>query len=1019
MEMIYRLLGELAVGPDGTVIDLPSGPTLILLAVLLLNANRTVSKTDLIRAAWGSDDVDEAQLHKRVMAVRDLLEQIGRRGDIRTHQRVGYALSAADKEVDALWFGRLVREAEEAGQERRTEDEIRCLWAALRLWEGPQPLSNVPSDAFRAEVEALKKRRKRAAVRLFDLELARGNPEAILDELATTASLYPTDRRLCEHLMVAQYECGHVADVAEAYERYRQALAEETSSEPDPLLRTLHYAIAGGDEEAIAAAEAAIAKRTGRSARTATTVPRQLPRAPDLVGRDHLVAEAAWLLRHKAGPAVPVVVISGPGGIGKTALALRAARDAADRYPDGQLFAELRGTTGGGVSTGEVLAQFLRGFGVPRVPETMAERLAEYRTLLADRRVLVVLDDAADGVQVSDLVPANPGCAVLVTARRRLPDVSGAHHMAPLEPLDARAATGLFLRVVADAGITLEQDLGAVSTVVGLCGGLPLALRIAAALRVRDHPRPTTELADRLARQGPEAFEYEELNVARTIGAGLERVGEQARLLFLRLGLLPLARFGLWTAAALLDGSFAAATAAVSQLAASFVVESVEPEMRYRFHDLTREYARWRGLSEHQDDRDAVPVAVYGALLTLARRAHARLYGGDFEVVHSTVPDWAAPPEVLAEVDEDPLGWFDKERSNILIAVKHCATLGLTGMCWDLAVSAHEFYGVRGYFDDWYATHTVALDACRAAGDRRGEGILLACLSQPTLVASRRAGGLPDLADLRRAPGLLAEAGDQHGQAIALRTLANALRRRGHLTEPLALFNEALDHYAANGDIVGRSQTLRFIGQTHLILGGHEQALRALAAAEAIARELGDRRLIAQTRYWTGQVCLATGDLNGAQAAFDEVFGVYRGNGGVGRAYAVHGLGDLARCRGEFTEAEWYLAEAAGLAREGEDAFLEGRVWLSTAALRGAQGEPGQQVTALEQAAVVCAGCGAPYLEAQAVAGLAQIAASRGEMAVAEAAWARVEALYDAADLPEGDRIHRRPGGGSCPGSAG
>jgi DNA-binding SARP family transcriptional activator/tetratricopeptide (TPR) repeat protein len=1016
--MIYRLLGELEIGGDGPLLDLPGGPTLIVLAALLVNANRRMSKTELIRAAWGSDDVEEAQLYKRVKVVRDLLATIGRDGDLKTHTRFGYEVQAAEDEVDALLFQRLVREADEASAGRRTEDEVRCLRRALRLWRGPHPLSNVPSGAFRQETVALEQRHKRAAVRLFGLELARGQHERILDELILTAGWYPSDRRLCEQLMLTQYRCGHPDDVASAYERYRETLAEETGAEPDTLLRTFHFAIARGEAQAIAEAESAIMKRTGAPAvaeppRPVLTVPRQLPAPVDLVGRADLAAEVSWLLNQKSRPAAPVVVISGPGGIGKTALALRAAHQARDSYPDGQLYLELHGTASGAVDarmdTGEVLAQFLRAFGVPRVPETKAERLGMYRTLLADRRVLVVLDDAADGAQAGELVPANPGCAVLVTARQRLPEISGAHHVAPLEPLDRADATELFVRVLRDAGISLEDDLRAVDRVVMLCGGLPLALRIAGALRVHDHPRPTAELADRLARQGPEAFAYGELNVARTIGAGFDRLDAGARRLFLGLGLLPLTGFGLWTAAALLDGGDTGdetdAARPLSQLAASFMIESVRSETRYRFHDLTREYARRRALAEYPGDRAAVPGQVYRALLTLARHAHAGLYGGDFEVVHSDVPDWDAPPRVLAEVDADPLAWFERERANIRAAVEHCAGLGLTGMCWDLAVSAHEFYTVRGYFDDWATTHAIALHACRKAGDRRGEGIVLACRNQPTLVASRRAGGLPGLSELERAAVLLAECGDRHGQAIALRTLANALRRQGHLSRPLALFNDALAGYTESGDTVGRWQTLRYIGQTHLDRGDCDAALGVLEEAKTVADALGGGRLIAQTRYWIGQTRLAMGDTDGAQAEFDAVMDVYRDDTGVGRAYALHGAGDVAWRRGEYGAAERHFADAASLARQGPDAMLEGRVWLSAAALHRARGQAGELAVALQRAVTVFAAAGAAYLEMRALATLRRAMAERGDVASAEAARTRIESLYEAAGVPDGDRL--------------
>ena len=443
----------------------------------------------------------------------------------------------------------------------------------------------------------------------------------------------------------------------------------------------------------------------------------------------------------------------------------------------------------------------------------------------------------------------------------------------------------------------------------------------------------------------------------------------------------------------------------LSQLAASFMIESDASEMRYRFHDLTKEYARRRAISEYPGDSDAIPGQVYRALLTLVRRAHARLYGGDFEVVHSDVPDWDAPPEALAEVDADPLGWFDKERLNIRGAVEHCAELGLTGICWDLAVSSHEFYTLREYFDDWCATHAVALEACRRAGDRHGEGMVLTIRNQPALVASRRVGGADGLAELERAVELLTGCGDRHGQAIALRTLANALRRQGHLTRPLALFGDALTGYTASGDTVGQWLTLRFIGHAYLDRGDHEAALAMLEQAKTVADTLGGGRLIAQTRYWIGQVCLAMGDTDGAQAAFDVVCDVYHQAGGVGRAYAVHGMGEVAWRRGAYAAAESFFAEALSLVGDGTDAILESRVWLSGAALHQAQRQAGPQVAALRQAAAVSAGCGAAYLEVRAQAGLAWVLAEQGDEAAVRQARNRIEELYDAAGVPGLDRV--------------
>jgi tetratricopeptide (TPR) repeat protein len=612
---------------------------------------------------------------------------------------------------------------------------------------------------------------------------------------------------------------------------------------------------------------------------------------------------------------------------------------------------------------------------------------------------------------------------VVITSRWRLADLDVAHHhVAPLAPLDPATARQLFLARVRSFGIELQGDDDAVDKVVALCGGLPLALRIAAALRVQQDPLPTAELAAWLARQGLAGFAFGELNLSRTIEAGCNRLDRIAQQLFEDLGLLQLRSYAMWTAAALLDGPDgpdgpgADPARALAELAAASMLEPVGPGVRYRFHELTRDYARERASRRHPHpaDRRSRCQRAYRALLTLTRQAHAALYGGDFEIVHSDEPGWEAPAGVRAEVSRAPLDWFEAERANIRAAVSHCVELGLTGICWDLAFSAHEFYTLRGYYDDWFATSTTALAACRAAGDVRGEGIMLTSLGQPALVASR-AGRVSGLDDLDHAVALLDRAGDQHGRAIALRTLASALRRRGQLTRPLQLFTEALAGYQAAGDTVGEWQALRLIGQAHLDRGEHHLARSRLQAALEVAMGVDDPRLRAQTWYWAGMACLAVGDLEGAEPAFNALRGVFPRPPDLGHAYAMHGLAELARHKREPEVASSFLAVAARLADQ-TDATLKGRVYLSEALLHEAAGQATLQLRALEQA-VACFDGGAAAYQVQALDDLARARASYGDYPAAQAARDQADKHYEAMALPEEDRVYRhRP---SWPGSAG
>src|SRR5262245_54742141 len=248
--VLFRVLGDLDIGDGEHRVTLPGGHTRTVLAALLVNANRQLSPAELLTVAWGHTDVDPTQLHKGIAEIRKLMDHVGRRDNLRTHRGAGYELRVATDELDSLLFHQHVIRADEAKSKRRTDDEIGQLRTALGLWRGQFVAANVAGDGLRAMTRDLEQRRRRAALRLFELELGRGNHVEVASQLATLASYYPTDRRLCELLMLAQYRGGHGAEAAGTFAAYRQALVESTGAEPESDLRDLHYAIARADDAA-------------------------------------------------------------------------------------------------------------------------------------------------------------------------------------------------------------------------------------------------------------------------------------------------------------------------------------------------------------------------------------------------------------------------------------------------------------------------------------------------------------------------------------------------------------------------------------------------------------------------------------------------------------------------------------------------------------------------------------------------------------------------------------------------
>lgn len=570
---MLRLLGPIELVADGRPFDIGGPRQRTVLAALALNVARVTSMDGLIAAVWADDPPETArgQVQVCISGLRKVLAEAGHPGAIRTVSP-GYRLELAPSDVDTLQFTHLVATAKSAADKGDPGQAVKHLRAALALWRGPA-FDGVDSDLIRRGATTLDERRLTATEERVRLDLGLGQHRQLVSELHALVGEHPLRERLHELLMIALYRSGRPAEALNAYRTARDVIVEEIGVEPGQELRELELAILNRDpalqpdDEPVAA------------------VPRQTPASvADFTGRGAELADIVATLTKAPDYAVPVVAISGRGGVGKSSMAIRAAHELAPHFPDGQLYATLRGG-----SPADQLAGFLRALG-GAVPETVDERAALYRSTLAGSRVLVVLDDVTSEAQALPLLPGTPGCAVITTSRARLGNLPGAYFV-DLRPLPAPTALELLGRIVGTPRV--EAEPADARELAHLCEGLPLALRIAGA---RLAARPAWRIADLVGRLRDESRRLAELahrdcTLRSSITRTYEALAPVPRRLFRLLALLDTPDLHTWTAAALLDLPFPEAETVVESLVDAHLVEVVE-HPRYRLPALARAYAK-------------------------------------------------------------------------------------------------------------------------------------------------------------------------------------------------------------------------------------------------------------------------------------------------------------------------------------------------------------------------------------------------------------------------------------------
>jgi DNA-binding SARP family transcriptional activator/predicted negative regulator of RcsB-dependent stress response len=869
--MRFGLLGAVAVCTDGEFTSVRWPMPRSVLATLLLNANRVVRTERLIDVVWGEDPPANAQasLHNHVMRLRALLAGAGS-GQIRT-VAPGYLIDVAAGDLDLDEFTRRSQRGRAALSAEDWDAAARELAAALDLWRG-EPLADVTSPVLREqEAPRLAQLRLDALEARIEADLRLGRTTEIIDELSRLVCLHPLRERLHGQLMMACYRAGRQAEALSAYQRAREVLTTELGIEPGPELRRLHQQILAGNLAPAASQRRSMVVRPAHL--TADLA--------DFTGREDQVKALTGLLggAGQRPGVVPVGVVTGPGGVGKTSLAVHVAHLVRDSFPDGQLVVRLGGAGANPAEPGQVLARFLRDLGADSgsEPAGEAERSAQFRSMLAGRRVLILLDDARDSAQVAPLLPGTSGCAVIVTSRNPLSDVPGARQV-PLAAFTSDQALVLLSRII--GGSRMRAGEQAAAAVAALCAGLPLALRIAGSrLAARPHWR-IEDLAGRLANAAERLDELAtgDLSVRASFDVSYGNLPQKAALVppaqaFRLLSLWAGPDTGVPAAAALFGSTVPAAEKALEALLDSHLVEPGCWAGRYRFHDLLGVYAAERARAEES------PAGTDAAIRRLLTWYLHSVVAADRAMVPGalTVPLEACPESLQPFVPAgsgEAVEWLKDELPNLHAAVRMTAARGDHMSTWKLAAALCVFHMRQSMWADWIGIETIGLASARSIGDRYGEGWLLSGLAVAHMQTGKPGEAL-DLLDeslrVRRAIG------DRTGVAYSLKNRGRLLHQLGRLPEAIAAFEEALAINQADAQPHGvLAEILIGLGQTRHALGDHDRARACLQRALEVGRGIGNGEWEGAALQNLAAIASATGRHADAVRLYDEALTIFR-----------------------------------------------------------------------------------------------------------------------------------------------
>ncbi|MEV7953794.1 BTAD domain-containing putative transcriptional regulator [Streptomyces sp. NPDC088141] len=867
--MEFRLLGTVSV--DTRTGPLPLGPAKrrSLLAALLLSANTPVSIARLTDSLWD----DEPPLHARsviqghVSRLRALLvgADAGAYGVELITLGDAYVLRVPETLLDSQRFEELLVLARE---QRSPADSVLMLKEALSLWQGPALTGAFAGPPLQAAAHSLEESRLAAVEQLAYSYTALGEHSRAAAVLRAEAVAHPMRESLAAALMTALYRAGRQSEALDWFHRTRRLLADELGIDPGHELADAYALILRGDPGPAASADPTGGTEAGTDSAPGPPLPRS-PAPQPLVGEPHPTdllpraprgfhgrgAELAALSRAAAGEA-PICLVTGPAGVGKTALALQWAHRNSTAFPDGRLFADLRGFSATGDPTLiEVLREFLLALGVAprRVPESAPAAAALFRSLTDRRRLLVVLDNARDSALVRQLLPGGTDCVTLVTSRHRMEGLiaSDAARPVPLDVLEPQDGTALLAGVLGEERVLAEPV--AARRLAGLCGGLPLALRVTAARLAGRPERTLAGLADELAdeRSRLTYLDVDDTGVSAALRLTVQQLPPDAVHQFSRLGHHPGSHFDPYTAAALAGTDPVVAAAALDRLSTAHLVTETAPG-RWILHDLVRLYAR--GLDPASGSEALIGVLDHYIATALAAADTAEPGGEPCFVLPD---DFRRPAAVRDFTDrEAAMRWLADERDDLALAALAARTAGLDDRTWRIILLQWPQV-VRRVRDNWAPLLELALDSARTRRDPYAESRVLNLLGWVLAEEGRTAEAVTLL---ERSPALARQAGDRLGEATALVNLAIVRAEQGGLDAALEGCERAVGLAREEADAHTEMLALQHLARMQLTADRPQEALHSARTALDLGPEHEEvaRRVLLLTV--SGEARLALGE---------------------------------------------------------------------------------------------------------------------------------------------------------------